>query len=100
MTKFKGTQGKWVIKEFHGRHETDISCVDTRIASAKHYNYGNDDWTKNDPEPEQGRANAILISKAPEMLEMLENILSILETPNGVINILPIQKLIKEATND
>jgi hypothetical protein len=100
MTKFKGTHGKWVIKELYNRLETEISCGDIRIASANHYNYGIDDWTKNDPEPKQGRANAILISKAPEMLEMLKNILLILETPNAVINILPIQNLIKEATND
>jgi len=46
---------------------------------------------------EEFRANALLISKAPEMLEMLKNIYFLLE--NDIkIDIKEIKQLIKEAT--
>lgn len=54
-TKFKGTKGKW----FQNKHviESDLQCDIAEV------------WDFND---EENQANALLISKAPELLQMLE----------------------------
>lgn len=56
-TNFKGTQGKW----FQNKHiiESDLQCDIAEV------------WDFND---EENQANALLISKAPELLQMLESI--------------------------
>lgn len=72
MTNFKGTKGKWQVV-FAGK---DIQLINSK-----------------DNEQE---ANALLISKAPEMLEMFEK-LSIQFGSDGSIG-QEIRKLIKEAT--
>jgi hypothetical protein len=55
--EFKGTKGKWVQNGENGVHTWEGRCI------ALTYN-------------EKCKANALLISKAPEMLEMLERIAS------------------------
>lgn len=75
--EFKGTKGTWTINPKQFDFETDIYCGTTRIAEVKHYNHGDNDWTRFDPTVEVGKANAQLISKAPEMLEMLQRIISL-----------------------
>jgi hypothetical protein len=104
--EFKGTKGAWKINHTRSHIcETKIVCGDIRIAEAKHYNDGQDDDWKNDPALEEGRANALLISKAPEMLEMLKDILDSVDWSDNVwVNLEgrcienKIEKLIKEAT--
>jgi hypothetical protein len=96
MTKFKGTEGKWIARpQVISSHGFYIEKVDKSFNNSFIGEVGGGLQSINEI-----KANAILISKAPEMLEMLKNILLILETPNAVINILPIKNLIKEATND
>lgn len=77
--KFKGT------KEFNVNYHTTINLP---------YKYIISDTQETDEEAE---ANALLISKAPEMLEMLERILefSIEDAPNIKQEI---EQLMKEAT--
>jgi hypothetical protein len=70
--EFKGTKGKWKIDIRSINLETTIICGKIRVAQAKHYNEGEDDWTKYDPILEEGKANAKLIAAAPELLEALQ----------------------------
>ena len=93
MTNFKGTKGKWVFDG--GCITTGIDPRDETIAIID---------VEDDQYPSvygrskiESRANALLISKAPEMLAMLES--SVLafqllgfEEPQGI------KELIKEAT--
>ena len=82
MTNFKGTKGKWAITS---QDQVVRSEEGYAIASSPELLLEND-W----------KANALLISKAPEMLEMLERISSPKGMfPNVVRNV---NKLINEAT--
>jgi hypothetical protein len=79
--EFKGTKGKWEVtisNEYCGDYS-----IRTENGSATSF---------------EDDANALLISKAPEMLEMLKVIF--LEKLNGtnIITYEPIEQLIKEAT--
>ena len=63
--KLEITKGEWVINEDRSHSlETKIFCGLKRIAEAKHFNTGYDDWSKNDPIFKEGLANAILIADA------------------------------------
>ena len=80
--EFKGTKGKWrcVIPEGYGKstlvmNGTDIICDMVKF--------------------EGKRYNALLISKAPEMLEMLKKLVNTYELL-GISN--EVKQLIKEAT--
>jgi hypothetical protein len=94
--EFKGTRGTWVlIKNDICSQEKIISTALGFIVEGK--------YTIN----EETKANALLISKAPEMLEMLNNQLEFLiycrdnmKVSRPVFNqkILRIKQLIKEAT--
>lgn len=94
MSNFKGTKGEWWITYSFDDLETGIGCNGSRIAEVKHYR------NTKDPSNEEGYANALLISKAPEMLEMLE--LACIELETGgkkhweIYSMM--RKLIKEAT--
>ena len=68
MSEFKGTKGKWKIKDIKSPFETTINSSEYRIAEVKHFGGKN----FNDPIEKEAKANALLISKAPEMLEMLK----------------------------
>lgn len=87
--KFKGTKGPWVrCKQeiFGGNKYVSFACnslMDEKIGD------------------KEALANALLISKAPEMLEMLKSFVS--DFDNGLIEDFQIprdrfEKLIKEAT--
>ena len=95
MTNFKGTKGKWKsLSTNEDREWVNIGSYKGVIARSF---YG-------EMEPivtkEEGEFNAFLISKAPEMLEMLENILEENMTDYGVCLDMKdkIEQLIKEAT--
>jgi hypothetical protein len=94
MTNFKGTKGKWSITDGLPNGQ-DIQAL--RIQSDP------EEWdiaaVWDDIPSEDAKANALLISKAPEMLEMLEELLQY-----GANHGMPFdlyektQQLIKEAT--
>ncbi len=79
--EFKGTKGKWI----QNKHiiESELQCDIAQI------------WDFND---EENQANALLISKAPEMLDMLINLHEFLENKLENTKALQVEKLIKEAT--
>ena len=85
MSEFKGTKGKWVVEKTHEKgkwiQNEDGGYCAISAGSTK----------------EESEANALLISKAPEMLQMLIDIRDTLE--NGdTPHIYKIDELIKEAT--
>ena len=72
--EFKGTKGKWTIIRSIPQH-TNIITDSHRICEVKHYDSQIDERLL-EPTSTEGKANAILISKAPEMLEMLEKLVN------------------------
>ena len=96
IMKFKGTKGKWKIKDIKSTLETEINSGEYRIAKVKHYKGKN----FNDPIEKEAKANALLISKAPEMLEMVSELLKELEFHGyrHSTTIYNAKNLIKEAT--
>jgi hypothetical protein len=101
MFEFKGTQGKWQSTTITDRGLISIACfgyddnLDDDFLNNKYSIAGI--WSLSD----EAKANALLISKAPEMLQMLENILDCQDAechlPNDINDC--IIQLIKEATN-
>ena len=91
MREFKGTKGKWDVM---ARSEIRFSIIGDQI----------DVWAFNevgDIPYEEAKANAQLISKAPEMLEMLKGVLSDIHSgnyPSGEWKVDEIEQIIKEAT--
>lgn len=68
MSEFKGSKGKWrVIK-----NSTTLSCNKEQIITC---------WFFTNRK-EEAKANALLISKAPEMLEMLKEIVHAFDSDN------------------
>lgn len=90
MSNFKGTKGKWSIIESTCGLVTETQCISIRVGE-------NDIITVWDDSIES-QANALLISKAPEMLEMLEIIKGELLIAENMEDYRKVEKLIKEAT--
>lgn len=88
--EFKGTKGKWNIE----RHQHQL-CGDYLIIDENDYQLAIAD-NEYIQDYEKTKANALLISKAPEMLEMLEIILQSENTP--IVHRKKVKQLIKEAT--
>lgn len=91
--EFKGTKGKWELGEI--KHsvwgENRKGCIaDCTGIHNKNFYIG---FTS-----EESEANALLISKAPEMLEMLKKCKESFENLNQPFISYDIEKLIKEAT--
>lgn len=95
MDNTKYTKGKWYVSESNESEKT-ISSEYFRICEVKHFKNKIHEILL-EPSESEGKANALLISKAPEMLEMLEKILqfNIEDAPNIKEEI---KQLIKEAT--
>ena len=107
MSEFKGTKGGWT------RYTSSIPSMDNYITHSVYtgtkrialcYDFFESDKSKNTNDIE-AQYNALLISKAPEMLEKLKEILFIVDwsyeawTSNDGLNIKEeIEQLIKEAT--
>jgi hypothetical protein len=62
------SKGDWVIKDTYPTLSTSIECNGFRICEVKHYK----DHFVNDPDYEEGLANAQLIIAAPKMLALLQ----------------------------
>jgi hypothetical protein len=84
--EFKGTKGKWfiwredlIVTDYDTKE--DVVCIKPQIKNIENW-----------------KANALLISKAPEMLEMLQSLLN--ESEDIVHSEIKkhIEQLIKEAT--
>jgi hypothetical protein len=98
MSEFKGTKSKWLLNAFPKEKMSVMNKSKTKkICVSKVENY------------EESLANLLLISKAPEMLDMLKEIARRFDIinlhPNGIVrdtliyNItIGIEELIKEAT--
>jgi hypothetical protein len=106
MKEFKGTKGQWYVSGGDKYATIQSRNMDEKIV-VTYPTIATVNSTFIDIE--EFRANALLISKAPEMLEMLEEIQRrisiIISEPNGIVretminNLdLGIEKLIKEAT--
>jgi hypothetical protein len=78
--EFKGTKGKWEINK---RASRNVRCNNLTIANCSSSQDGENEIEE--------KANALLISKAPEMLEMLIKC-------NAIIKTKELENLIKEAT--
>jgi hypothetical protein len=107
--EFKGTKGKWLLSE-HGKsvissYGTVASCwgenvddLDERLEGESWLSMRNRTFADREERLETiPKANALLISKAPEMLEMLKDIHSYLGS-HFEKEKKEIEKLIKEAT--
>jgi len=83
--EFKGTKGKWILKTFPEGQMSVRNESDTRkICVPRVQNY------------EESLANLLLISKAPEMLEMLIRMRD--NDDWDITDLLDLKQLIKEAT--
>ena len=82
MSEFKGTKGKWEATPYH-----NVYCMGSRVATIGDLGKITDEV----------KYNALLISKAPAMLEMLQYLSEKLGT-SFEIEKQEINQLIKEAT--
>jgi hypothetical protein len=89
--EFKGTKGKWKIKK--RRNNCFYIKAESWSNFCQVYTITDGGMSTN----KEAKANALLISKAPEMLEMLKEIHSFLSSGTR-INSDDIYQLIKEAT--
>lgn len=92
MTNFKGTKGNWEI--------TEGKCNGYDLTAYRVQEEG-EGWdiaaVWADIEIKQAKANTLLISKSPQMLEMLEELLNNSDVPNELYD--KAKQLIKEATS-
>jgi hypothetical protein len=90
--EFKGTKGKWELQN-KTPYTKVIYCYKSNAEIARVFEEGFINKS-------QMEANALLISKAPEMLEMLKNMYSKYQEKGHLLDVSPsaIERLIKEAT--
>ena len=88
---FKGTRGKW--RKFQlPNGNMKITCDDWREFAEIEFKH----WQNTEERRKQCLYNALLISKAPEMLELLQSLVSSEMTPLAIRK--QAKQLIKEAT--
>lgn len=88
--EFKGTKGKWVVKR---AKRTFPSCTKWQIINENEDSLFEVELAESD---EAMEANALLISKAPEILEMLIRMRD--NEDWDITDLLDLKQLIKEAT--
>ena len=97
MSKFKGSKGEWKFEYDNSSSEWFDIFSDNGSLLSRNYNNRSKSF-------EEIKANALLISKAPQMSEMLKEVLEIQKSFIGSVNIELVYKtkemeqLIKEAT--
>lgn len=77
MKEFKGTKGEWKVFDYNG----EGSCIDIAIditKSAIAQVYSPTEICHNEKQTEEHKANAYLISAAPELLDSCINLLTLL----------------------
>lgn len=85
MNKFKGSPGPWSLPHFAiDEHKCNCRFVlsESNLGSVATVNFStlDSDWRDGDHPPlEVAKYNALLISKAPDMLDMLKSCLSFIE---------------------
>jgi type II secretory pathway component GspD/PulD (secretin) len=94
MSEFKGTKEKWVKDITERRNKIIVRIGNRRVIELGTLNNG--DCNVPSCCKTEEHANALLISKAPEMLEMLKKILNNSDVPNVIYD--EAKQLIKEAT--
>jgi hypothetical protein len=77
----KHTKGEWIIRDTYPTSATNIDCNGVRICEVKHY----ESDILNDPNYEEGFANAQLIIAAPKMLALLQKY-SVIQEINDFLN--------------
>lgn len=90
--EFKGTKGKWTIEETKNGHQQLSSLDWENFCKVCNVTNANNKYIQ------IARANALLISKAPEMLKMLQNVREILVDVGKLQDAFKIDELIKQAT--
>lgn len=95
MSKFKGTKGKWKLKK-NSHNETNGD--EWGWVGLDHYNSHSIGKTRVTWSGNESKANALLISKAPEMLEMLEELVKLHDLGHEIGQYDKAIQLIKEAT--
>ena len=95
MANFKGTKGKWKVNK--GSHYFSVKYEENERGTINLFMIS-EDYKGSHSLVEECEANALLISKAPEMLEMLEDLITILKHYAEIEKIEQLRKLIKEAT--
>lgn len=95
MSEFKGTKGKWLLNPLTDPTDPDYYCLYTKSGSFLTVQHIGTISKKYNDNPEETQYNALLISKAPEMLEMLNKLYA-----NDLLkdNAEEVLQLIKEAT--
>ncbi|MCT4153230.1 hypothetical protein HZP59_18535 [Elizabethkingia anophelis] len=94
MSEFKGTPAPWTGNTSGDNASIDIILPNNTTISVDRQDRYNDEYVIERTEME---ANAKLISKAPEMLEMLEHVLALAKCGN-IVEAYKVEELIKEAT--
>lgn len=94
MTNFKGTKGKWKIHK--GSHYYSVKYEENERGEINLFMIS-EDYKGSHSLIEECEANALLISKAPEMLEMLGYLIENDYIAN-LDNVKKVKQLIKEAT--
>lgn len=95
MKNFKGTKGKWKVHK--GSHYFSVKYEENERGEINLFMIS-EDYKGSHSLVEECEANALLISKAPEMLEMLEKLQPIFKELNVGPLANEIEQLIKEAT--
>ena len=71
MDNYKFTKGKW--ETYKPEH---ILCYNVALGEANGFNGYVELWYHHYDNPQEAKANALLISKAPEMLEMIKKLMA------------------------
>jgi hypothetical protein len=97
--EFKGTKGKWEVnKTFYEQGVDGYIPIKSNITNRGWIAEAKWEHVNEDMSIEEFEANALLISKAPEMLEMLKECKEALDRIGHGIIEAKIEQLIKEAT--
>jgi hypothetical protein len=90
--EFKGTKGKWIIENLNKPRKGKYPAFEIDISTENEDNMCTIWYSE--LFSENAKANALLISKAPEMIEMLNNVKNYLGSDVRE----KVEQLIKEAT--